>query len=307
MDIENSEFLFNNIMGKPQPNGQQQRRSHSHTHPQHSNPADPSKKEEEEEEEEVPKMRIGIKAVIVGESNVGKTSLVCRFCDPTRAIFTEPTIRADLRTAALEYHDMNIRIDICDVSGSEDVCTNLGNIIEAGSVFCYVYSVTNRHSFEALRTYITDMLSPVRNPKLKEYLRPGLLIIGHCFPEDVSEEDWAVSKKEATEFARWYGAKVVFGNAMKNESIELIMKAIADEAIISKEEYYEIRIQGRGRPADVFAKDCRKGQLLAFASGRHKRTGENSPVSVLDDNAMKMIASYVPTPTRRDIASNFLL
>lgn len=313
MDIENSDFLFNNIMGKPQPNGQQQRKSHSSRHPTHPttpqhNPATEGEANNEEEEEEViPKMRIGIKAVLVGESNVGKTSLVCRFCDPTRAIFTEPTIRAELRTAALEYHDMNIRIDICDVSGSEDVCTNLGNIIEAGSVFCYVYSVTNRHSFEALRTYITDMLSPVRNPKLKEYLRPGLLVIGHCFPDDVDEKDWAVSKEEATQFARWYGARIVFGNAMKNESIELIMKAIADEAIVSKEEYYEIRMQGMGKPADVFAKDCRKSQLMAFASGSNKRVGEESPVSLLNGDTMKLIASYVPTPTRRDIASSFLL
>lgn len=313
MDIENSDFLFNNVMGKPQPNGQQQRKSHSSRHPpQHppnpqSNTGACEEEEEEEEEEIVPKIRIGVKAVLVGESNVGKTSLVCRFCDPTRAIFTEPTIRAELRTAALEYHDMNIRIDICDVSGSEDVCTNLGNIIEAGSVFCYVYSVTNRHSFEALRTYITDMLSPIRNPKLKEYLRPGLLVIGHCFPDDVDEKDWAVSKKEATEFAKWYGAKIVFGNAMKNESIELIMKAIADEAIIAKEEYYEIRMQGMGKPADVFARDCRKSQLLAFASGSNKRVGGESPVSLLNADTMKMIASYVPTPTRRDIAAGFLL
>lgn len=305
MDIENSDFLFNNVMGNPQqsqPNGQKQRKSHSHQRVEESRETPAA-----EEEEEIPRMRIGIKAVLVGESNVGKTSLVCRFCDPTKAIFTSPTIRAELRTAALQYHNMNIRVDICDVSGSEDVCTNLGNIIEAGSVFCYVYSVTNRHSFEALRTYITDMLSPIRNPKLKEYMRPGLLIIGHMFPENVPEEQWAVSREEATAFAKWYGARVVFGNAMENESIERIMKAIADEAIVSKEEFYEIRVQARGKPADVYAKSCRKSQLLAFAAGTQKRVGGESPVSVLDGEMLKMIASYVPAPTRRDLSLNFLM
>lgn len=302
MDIENSDFLFNNIMGNPQQQQQQQKRKpHKPIHPQPT-----SEKTEEEEEEEIPRMRINIKAVLVGESNVGKTSIVCRFCDPTRAIFTTPTVRAELRTAALQYLDMNIRIDLCDVSGSEDVCTNLGNIIEAGSVFCYVYSVTNRHSFEALRTYISDMLSPVRNPKLKEYMRPGLLIIGHMFPENVEESEWAVSREEATRFGKWYGARVVFGNAMENESIEKFLKAIADEAIVSKEEYFEVRMRAKGLPAEKFAEECRRKQIGMMAMGLQKRVGENSPVSVLTGETLKMIASYVPPPNRRDIAANFL-
>lgn len=318
MDIENSDFLFNNIMGKPQPNGQQQRRPHAKQGPKakaeesckgkRAAEEEEEKKDEEEEQEQVPRMRIGVKAVLVGESNTGKTSLVSRFCDPTKAIFTQPTVRAELRTAALEYHDMNIRIDICDVSGSEDVCTNLGNIIESGSVFCYVYSVTNRHSFEALTRLITDMLSPVRNPKLKEHMRPGLLIVGHMFPDNVPEAQWAVPRAEAEALARWFGASIVFGNAMENESIERIMKAIADEAITSKEEFYEVRVQGMGRPAAEFARNARKSELLALASGSHaKRLGAESPVSALSPEALKHIASYLPPPNRRDLASNFLM
>ncbi len=91
---------------------------------------------------------------IVGDSNVGKTALLTRYCDDTFKSSLTNTIGVDFRSLMLKYNDMNIKLQIWDTAGQERFRSISVNYFKSANGFIFVYDISNRKSFENLNNWI---------------------------------------------------------------------------------------------------------------------------------------------------------
>ena len=99
---------------------------------------------------------IQCKVVLIGESSVGKTSIINRFTkekyNPNEvsslsASYTEKSIELD------EYEGKIVKFDIWDTAGQERF-RSIGKIFyNDANVVIFVYDITDRHSFEEIKKF----------------------------------------------------------------------------------------------------------------------------------------------------------
>jgi len=90
------------------------------------------------------------KIIIVGDSGVGKTSLMNRYVSSKFTSHYKATIGADFMPKEVVVDDMSVTLQIWDTAGQERF-QSLGNAFYRGSDACVlVYDVTNPESFSRL-------------------------------------------------------------------------------------------------------------------------------------------------------------
>ena len=58
-----------------------------------------------------------LKIVVIGDSNVGKTSLMCRFADDKAPLNLKPTVGADFKKKELFVNNTIVNAQIWDTAG----------------------------------------------------------------------------------------------------------------------------------------------------------------------------------------------
>jgi len=95
---------------------------------------------------------------IVGDSNVGKTSLLLRYCDNTYKSTMTNTIGVDFRVLMLKCNDVNIKLQIWDTAGQERFKSISVNYFKSANGFIFVYDIANRSTFDNLNQWF-DIVS----------------------------------------------------------------------------------------------------------------------------------------------------
>lgn len=92
---------------------------------------------------------------LIGETCVGKTSLITSFCDNVFKNDTASTIGVDFRIMDVEYDDKKkCRLNIWDTAGQERFKSITYTYLKKAHGFMFVYDITNRKSFQNLDTWI---------------------------------------------------------------------------------------------------------------------------------------------------------
>lgn len=98
------------------------------------------------------------KVIVVGDSNVGKTSLTYRFCEGKFLVSPEATIGVDFRTKILWIDDEKITLQLWDTAGQERFRkTMVRHYYRNANAVVFVYDVTNSESFDALKKWIIEV------------------------------------------------------------------------------------------------------------------------------------------------------
>ena len=100
--------------------------------------------------------QIGLKILIIGDSRVGKTSLLLKYVDN---IFPEEhigTIGVEYKDKYVKRGNFNIRLSIWDTAGQERFRSITKNIYRNANGVLFVYDITNKKSFENIRNWIKD-------------------------------------------------------------------------------------------------------------------------------------------------------
>ncbi|XBW34719.1 hypothetical protein QEN19_000286 [Hanseniaspora menglaensis] len=140
-----------------------------------------------------------LKIIILGDSGVGKTSLIQRYVNKKYTQQYKATIGADFSTKELELEDINggkatATLQIWDTAGQERF-QSLGVAFYRGADCCVlVYDVTNEKSFQRLKTWRDDFLlnSNVSNPESFPFV-----ILGNKM--DVDDSKKQVTTKQAND------------------------------------------------------------------------------------------------------------
>ena len=91
---------------------------------------------------------------ILGDSNVGKTSLLSRFTDRSFKESYNNTIGVDFKIVTLKYNDIIIKLHIWDTAGQERFKSIAVNYFKNAQGFIFVYDITEENSFKNIENWI---------------------------------------------------------------------------------------------------------------------------------------------------------
>ncbi|KAL3272377.1 hypothetical protein HHI36_013854 [Cryptolaemus montrouzieri] len=114
-----------------------------------------------------------VKIVILGETNVGKTSLIKRYCFDEFSRYYNQTVGADFFLRRFPFpgrYEVSVRIS--DVGGFEFKGSMLGNYLFNADIIILMYDITNLASFEYVSVWLKEV------DKLLEK-RPMMAIVGN--------------------------------------------------------------------------------------------------------------------------------
>ena len=163
------------------------------------------------------------KILIVGDSEVGKTSFILRFCDNKFPDESLTTIGIDTKTKFIKRNDKKIQLVIWDTAGQERFKSIAKNTLKGADGVFLMYAINKKNTFKSIKDWISSIKESLNTEKL------GLLIIGNkCdLPEEEREVDddmvKALQDKEKVEIIEASGKD----NINVNESfLKLIDKMI---------------------------------------------------------------------------------
>ena len=169
------------------------------------------------------KKSIEVKAILLGNSGVGKTSLIKVLTRGKLNENEEATTFSSYEVKELKINSINYSLNLWDTIGQEQY-RSLSEIFYKGSdIAIFVYDITSQNSFDDLNYWITKLEDNVDTKKKCVY---G--IVGNKTDKYREQE---VNDKEAKAFAKSKGIKFTTVSAKNNPScfedflIELVKDA----------------------------------------------------------------------------------
>ena len=101
-------------------------------------------------------MDITLKLLILGDSNVGKTSLLLTYVDNYFPDSHVATIGIDYKIKEVDINGLKLKLQIWDTSGQERFRSMTHNFLKNANGIAFVYDITNKKSFEGVKNWIKD-------------------------------------------------------------------------------------------------------------------------------------------------------
>lgn len=164
------------------------------------------------------------KAVLIGDSAVGKTSIVNQYifnsCSPEH----QATIGIDFFSKVLTEGNTTIRLQIWDTAGQEKFHSLIPSYIRNSTVAILVYDITMRSSFENLQKWHQTVITTSN---------PFCIVVGNkC---DL-EEERQISTDEGQKFAHQIKADFIETSARTPTNIQELFKKVASAPTAPDEE-----------------------------------------------------------------------
>ena len=195
---------------------------------------------EEESSEEDHKIKIAFKLLLMGDSQVGKTSLLLNY---TEHIFPEEYIA----TIGVEYKDKyiikdnyNIRLQIWDTAGQERFRSITKSIYRNANGVLFVYDITNKESFANIKNWIKDLQNVGNDIK-------GI-IVGNKIDLDPER---IIDKKDLEEMANKYQMPFIETSAKQNTFVNDAFNLIIDELLKDRTEEQIVEMFSRKTKSDL--------------------------------------------------------
>jgi small GTP-binding protein len=109
---------------------------------------------------------INRKIVILGESSVGKTSIVNRLIDNEFKIYNEPTIGASYSSIILEKDNYKLKLDIWDTAGQEKYRSLTPLYYRNTDYALIVFDLTKKESYFESINWINEITEKSKNSKI---------------------------------------------------------------------------------------------------------------------------------------------
>ncbi|KAM8717499.1 hypothetical protein ACLKA7_004228 [Drosophila subpalustris] len=165
------------------------------------------------------KSRSKFDIIILGNTDVGKSSLIKRLIDEEAAKLSVPTatVGAEYKVKTISLPNAYIKLNICDCSGQE----RFRQLLRAYYSICQgaviVYDMQNRESFEEAKDWVIE---------LREKVSPDMLIALAANKADM-ETNRTVSKAEGLEYAKDNDLIYMETSSWMGLNVKNIFKALA--------------------------------------------------------------------------------
>lgn len=179
-----------------------------------------------------PQRKVTVKVIILGDSGVGKTSLLHQYVNKKFSMSYKATIGADFLAKEVIVDDRVVTLQIWDTAGQERF-QSLGVAFYRGGDCCVlVYDVNNAKSFDFLQSWRDEFLlhSSPQNPETFPFVCLGNKI-------DVEDSKRQVPLKKALAWCQANGNMPHFEvSAKENYNVEAAFQTIARNALANQSE-----------------------------------------------------------------------
>ena len=179
------------------------------------------------------------KVLLLGDSSVGKTCVLLRYCDKTFQEAHLSTIGLDyrLKTMTLE-NGKNIKLQIWDTAGQDRFRAITKNYYKGANGIILIYDVTNLQTYENVKNWINQ---------IREEANPNVVIYLAGNKVDVNDELRVVKTEEGQKIADEYNLTFYETSAKSginiNEIFEDLVKKV--DEIYSKLEVPKKQIKNK--------------------------------------------------------------
>lgn len=157
------------------------------------------------------------KLVLLGDSAVGKSSLVLRFVKKQFFEYQESTIGAAFLTQTVQLNDSIVKFEIWDTAGQERYHSLAPMYYRGAAAAIVVYDITNRQSFVRAKSWVKE-LQRQGNPNIVIALAGNKLDLA---------ESRQVEIEEAKSYADDNQIQFLETSAKSNHNVSEIFKNIA--------------------------------------------------------------------------------
>ena len=92
----------------------------------------------------------------MGDTNVGKTSLLLNYTDNYFVGSHISTVGIDYKFKTIKINDINIKLQIWDTSGQERFRSLAKNYLKNANGIIFVYDITNKKSFDGVKVWMSE-------------------------------------------------------------------------------------------------------------------------------------------------------
>ena len=174
-----------------------------------------SKKQKTIEQEE-----IKYKLIVIGDENVGKTSVINRFKNNLFSPEYEPTVGLDFQSIPILIDDQSVTLLLYDTAGQEKFKSLIPLYTNEANIILLIYDISNKDSFENIDKWFESL----NNINKEEVI---FALVGNKSDLDFNRK---VSKEEAESYANEHHYAFQEVSAMSGEGIqELFMNKLIDQ------------------------------------------------------------------------------
>ena len=149
------------------------------------------------------------KVLLLGNSDVGKSSLLLRYVDSVWNDAFVPTIGVDFKVKTLTINEKKVKMQIWDTAGQERFRTVVATYFRGAHGILLLYDVTNKDSFKNLESWLIEIEKNAKEKVLK------ILIGNKC---DLTD-DREISTEEGKAFALRNGMEFMETSAKMNTNV----------------------------------------------------------------------------------------
>ncbi|UJR32712.1 hypothetical protein I4U23_020171 [Adineta vaga] len=158
------------------------------------------------------------KLLIIGNSSVGKTSLLFRYTDNTFSSAFITTLGVDFKSKILVRHDKCMKLQIWDTAGQERHRSSTTVYYRGALGFILVYDITNEESFRAVKDWVSQI-------ETYSYEKPAVILIGNkC---DMTQER-VVPTEHGKKLADELGLEFFEISVKDNVNVQTVFEKLAD-------------------------------------------------------------------------------
>lgn len=180
-----------------------------------------------------------LKLLLVGDSGVGKTSLLLCFTTAEFIDDQKSTIGVDLKLKLMNVKGKRLKLTIWDTAGQERFRTLTSAYYRGAQGIILVYDVTRKETFENVKQWIQEVdIYSTHEHAVK-------MLVANKIDQDSSR---VVTKEQGREFARQNNMLFIETSAKTNQHVEqafeeLVLKIIEIPSLVDPEDSSDLSLE----------------------------------------------------------------
>ena len=190
---------------------------------------------------------ITLKILLIGDSYVGKTSLLLQYIDRECPENHMATIGVEFKDKIVQINKKNVKLQVWDTSGQERYRSITKNFYRNADGVMFICDVTKENTFENIKNWLIDSEQNSNNSNFKK------ILVGNKI--DLQKER-VIDKEKLENFASKKGMNFYEASAKEGTNVDLIFTELAKLIL---EDYSDQQIKEefchKNRSLSVYSKD----------------------------------------------------